>query len=461
MTEDIRWQHKGWHFLAHRRLGEVLFYYLARVRPFNPHVTLAAIDRLITDQKLGSVRVFPIFGPYDLLIRAWLHPSIETEFREWLQPKLEHCRALLPFAVTSVDYKWYLHQYPNREVDRDQLAMLNGEVVRAVQKNENPVMLRRFIEGNLVVERQEQRIANSIKFFVAINLEDDAPASKTDILRGIERFIKEKNLVQFASIYTGFGFCSILVKGQVNQFFDVATLPNWIGNEYAALGISTETYLVHGPTHVVGNEDIGDATFDAIEGKNLFIQSIIPELFHSNANIKHEIDLYLREVEHKEPAKRLSQHDKRLLHDYFYGLLVGDQTRMAQTLFVYFYSLESYLRENHKVFISKVLRSGPDIGDLYKKINETKESGKFLSLGDLLNIYKLAVERGSLTENVDGLEFGDWQNLVQIRNLVAHGDVDLGRDWHSIIETLLSQLPMVHNLVSLIEKVTDKKYSLH
>jgi hypothetical protein len=471
---DITWEHKGWHYLVHSRLGEVLFYYLARIRPFSPKKAIDEIDLVIKKQKLGSVRVFPIFGPYDLLIRAWLHPSVETQFRAWLEQELEHCKTLRPFAVTSIDFKWYVDDgIQNKgaspplisssglepKVDFDLLAKLDGKMVRAVQNDEDPILLGQLIRGRLVVERKKLQAANNIKFFTAVNLEDDGRAARSDIIKGIERFIINRDVVQFASIYRGFGFCSILVKGQVNDYFEVSELPNWIGNEYSDFGISTETYLVHGPTHVAGNEDIGDSTFNAIEGRNLFIQSIIPELYDEpDSDIKWEIDRFLREVEHNEPhAKDLSQEDKKILHDYFLGLLKDNYSLTAQTLFIFFYSLEGFLRERHKEFISELLKSGPAIGELYKEINFGKAPGKFLSLGDLLRIYKLAIERVKAPEY--SLLLNEWQDLVVVRNRIAHGDVDFSKDWRDIMTTLVKQLDTIHRLVELIEKITNTIYT--
>jgi len=451
------WEGKGWHYLVHMRLGEVLFYYLVRIRPFDLNETAKRMRELLAEKRLGSVRVFPIFGPYDLLIRAWLHPSVETEFREWLEHRVENYRVVHPFAVTSIDYKWY-----GKEVDRELLASLNEDIIKEAQSGENEELISRLIAGKLIIEREKERLSQNIKFFIAVNMDKSAYAARTDIIRSIERHIikdeQEGEIIQHPSIYRGYGFCDILVKGQASSFFQISDLPNWIGSQSSSFGISTETYLVHGPDQIAGDEKIGEATFSAIAGKNLFIQSIIPELYESSSEMKFQIESFLREIEHGEKhSKYLAQKDKKIIHDYLTGYLNKDYTQMAQTLFIYFYSLENFLRDKHKDFIQRALRSGPQIGDLYKDVNAAKESGKFLTLGDLMRIYLLTLQRAEGVENVPSLE--NWQDLVNVRNKIAHGEVDFTKEWDDILKRILKQLPNIHKLVNIVEEITGTQYT--
>lgn len=444
------WGNKVWHYHVHQRLGEVLFYYLARVRPFNIEEIKSRIHSLLIEKRLGSVRVFPIFGPYDLLIRAWLHPSIETEFRTWIDRALVNCRALYPFAVTYIDSRWY-----TRDINRDLLDSLTDDSIKAVQSGQDKHLLSQLISTNLVIEpnRLEEP---TIKFFVAINFDDENQPIQVDVVRGITRFLLRSDYIKSPSIYRGFGFCSILVKGDATSYFDVANLPNWIGEEYASLGVSTETYLVHDQMHIVGDETIGDATFHAIQGRNLFVQWIIPEVYDKRSSEGYEIERFLLDVVHPSEAqsKSLTQRDKKLLHDYLHGYLESDPTRMAQTLFTFFFELENYLRNNLQEFIG---RSGLSMKELYNEARIIKETNKFLSLGDLLNLYRLAIEH--IKPNTQALMLKeDWQELARIRNKIAHGDVDFLKNWDEMLKGVLKQMSGIHELVSLVTTVTRNQY---
>src|SRR5215216_4939869 len=100
---------KFWHHSIHERLGETLFYFLARVRPLDHEEISAHLKKFLQDKRLGSIRVFPIFGSFDLLIRAWLHPSVVNTFRKGLDSILVGSSHTLhtPFSVEHIDKRWY------------------------------------------------------------------------------------------------------------------------------------------------------------------------------------------------------------------------------------------------------------------------------------------------------------------------------------------------------------------
>lgn len=451
-TQNEFWGNKVWHHLVHERLGEVLFYYLAQVRPFNVHKTTEDLNRLIVERKLGSIRVFPIFGPDDLLIRAWLHPSMESEFRKWLDQSLKGCRNLLPFAVTHIDKRWYSDESP-KVLDRDLMEVINSETVREVQSDQNPGLLDKLIANRLVIQRTEGE-QRAIRFFIAIELDEDRQSLKEEIAKGVKAHLDESSDTEHFSVYRGYGFCSVLITGQVYDYFRIADLINWVAERFESLGVTTYTFLVHDPQHIVGDEMIGEATFKAIRGRNLFVQSIVPEVYETHNPRSEQIERFLQDVERSTTFSRdLLPRDKRLLHDFLMGHLKKEPTLMAQTLFIYFFDLENYLRNNHQQFINRV---SPPIKDLYQLANISKDSGKFLSLGDLLNLYSLALNKSEKAE-YHGL-LSNWQILARIRNKLAHGDLDVDSVWEKTLRDLLTELPKIHSLLSYIENTTEKKF---
>lgn len=85
------WEDKAWHHCVHERLGEMLFYFFVRVSPRNPSDVKTKLTSFVAEKQIGSIRVFPIFGSYDFLIRVWLHPSVATHFSSWLDGLLSNC----------------------------------------------------------------------------------------------------------------------------------------------------------------------------------------------------------------------------------------------------------------------------------------------------------------------------------------------------------------------------------
>jgi hypothetical protein len=453
MPHNKFWENKVWHHLVHERLGEVLLYYLAQVRPFNLKKTREELNRLIEEKRLGSIRVFPIFGPDDLLIRAWIHPSEENEFRQWLDDSLEGCRALIPFRVTQVYKRWYSSDGP-QTLDRSLMDVINSRTVREVQSNQNPELLERLILNKLVIKRDVPNLS-AIRFFVAIEIEEDRRALKQEVAKEVDQFLSTNVDIKNHSIYSGYGLCSALVKGQVENFFVIANLVNWIAERFEALGATTETYLVHDPGHIVGDETIGEATFSAISGRNLFIQSVIPEIYEMHYAKAETVKRFLQDIEGKDELSiDLSERGKQFLHDFLIGYLGDEPTVMAQTVFIFFFELENYLRSNYEKFINF---ASPPIKEIYAAAGVNKESSKFLSLGDLLKMYSMSLERSEKLQTRVRLE--NWQRLAQIRNSLAHGDLDLEKNWTATLSDLLAQFSRIYALIAVIEEVTNCKFT--
>ena len=146
MTRPLNfWENKFWHHKVHQRLGETLYYYLVRVRPFDPDQIVERMGKVLGALRLGSVRVFPIFGQWDILIRAWLHPKVANQFQMELNSKLaDSIRAHHTFVVSKVVRRWYDQ---GQEVDDHLLENLNEATLRDVQSGQNSVLLNKLITG--------------------------------------------------------------------------------------------------------------------------------------------------------------------------------------------------------------------------------------------------------------------------------------------------------------------------
>ena len=243
LVKKYFWDGYVWHHSVHENLGEILFYYLARVRPFDQERIASRLGDMLRDKRLGSVRVFPIYGPYDLLIRAWLHPAIEQRFRLWLDEALERMRTLTPFAVTQIDKRSYWRDGPEQGLNRDLLQSLDAQAIRQVQSGENPKLLGQLLQGRLVMERQGNT-SPTVKFFVAVNIEDATRSLQEATSQKIRQFLATNAGITETSLYRGYGFCSILLKGQVASFFSIADTSVWIGREFGPLNATTDTYLL-------------------------------------------------------------------------------------------------------------------------------------------------------------------------------------------------------------------------
>jgi hypothetical protein len=241
------------------------------------------------------------------------------------------------------------------------------------------------------------------------------------------------------------------MKGQAENYFAISEFPNWIAKRFKALRASTETYLVHGRSHIIGDESIGEATFFGLKGRDLCAQSIVPEIYDHHYPKRSQVERFL--IDEACP-QQLTRQDKKLLHDYLVGCLSSDAIEMARTLFTFFSELEGYLRANFREFIVRITHK--QLREVYERAR-IEESKKFPSLGDVLKLYSVAISICNEEETAHLV--GGWEELATLRNQVAHGALDCGSGWREPLRILLKQLPRVRQLLALVESVTGKQCS--
>jgi hypothetical protein len=299
-----------------------------------------------------------------------------------------------------------------------------------------------LISGNLVLERRQP---HNIGFFISVNIESLEDTVTDGIVNGIKQYLKDaRNSIVNVSIYTVFGFCKILVKGEVESYFNIAPLANWIGTTFNPYAVHTETYLVHSPTLVVGDETIGEATLLALEGKDLFVQSIIPELYDRAYAKQKKVVRFLADEAHKH---ELTQRDRKLLRDYLLAFLEDDADEMVKVITFAFISLEGFLNKHHKNFISHI--SGKTADEVYK-LAHLHEHIKRPSLKHKLQVCAVAIKEWDKVQATDLV--GSWDDLPELRNGLVHGNVDPLNDWDSILRRLLPYLPRLRRLLALIDE---------
>ncbi|HEY6292317.1 MAG TPA: hypothetical protein VI455_12270 [Terriglobia bacterium] len=446
------WHDKVWHSRVHGHLGERLYHFLVRLRHFDPNNLDTQITTLLRVTGLGGIRVFRIFGLYDLLIRAWLHPSIEDSFRQALEKQLVPWRAPATFAVTSIEFRSDRNGNPgNLDIRDHDLASLDDRKIVEAQEPGSQTLAKLLRDG-LVIERQP---VTAIRFYVGVSFGRDESAIP-GVVNRIQEALQEKTgrftkIFQF-SIYRGYGFASILIKGKVKaqDYFSVVELPTWIRTEFSHFDPSTETYLVSGDDKkVVGDERIGKTTLTKVGGKDLFVQSIVPELYYDRGYPKErEVEQFLRSLKSNWPDFELTPEDKQLLHDYLLAFLEPKQgaKEMAKVLYLFFAKLEYDLREGLYPFLNRKKLSFRELSESAKI---KKEKGEFLSLGDLVTLYTLAIRKENLQIPLPG------SDLAKLRNEIAHGaSLMADRQWREILMRLLNELPGTRQLLTTMQNIT-------
>jgi hypothetical protein len=435
----LSWANSSLHYKAHERLGEALFYYLVRVRPLELEQVVERLNELSKKLKLGIMHVYPIFGQWDMVLRVWLHPSVVKAVESELHISLPGHHI---FAVSRIVKRWY----DNQDIEDHLLEELNETTLRAVQSGQDINLFRKLVTGKLIRVRD---IFNetTISFFLSINLDSRNGALQAGIVDALSGYLVNSS-IKNASIYTGYGFCRILFTGQVKvqDYFDIAKLPNSINKQFKSVGVETETFLLLGPPYTIGEEPIGEATFRGLRGINLFVHSFIPELYSDNFPQREVVESFISEEARN---REFTSEDKKFIRKFLVAFLNEDVTQMQSTLFTYLVGLETYLRANHAKFIGK--KTQRPLKETYQVAN-IEISKKHLPLGDLLRLCSMVIERLD-TDNEHLV--GDWDDLANLRNQVAHGDEEFERKWREHLKILFKQLPRVRQLKSLIANVIE------
>ncbi len=438
------WENIELHHAIHERLGETLYYYLVRVRPLDPDQWVKQLEEKARRLRIGMMRIYPVFGPWDALIRIWLHPKTSKAF----QAMVAECTSgSHPFVVSGIARRWY---GLGQDINVHLLERLNETMLRTVQSGQNQELLDQLDQGNLIAKRDIFN-GSSISFFVSINIASSNSVLNEEVVNSLHGYLS-KNLdsanqpiIKNASIYTGFGFCSILFSGQVQvtNYFEIAKLPKFLRAKFKGVGVDTETFLLLGQPYTIGREPIGEATFLGLGGIKLFVQSFIPELYEGEYEQRAAVE---RLIEEEARNKEFTLEDRLLIRNYLIGFISGNVTQMESSLFTYLSGLERHLRANHQKFIVK--KTQRPLREAYEAA-ELAPSKKHLALGDLLRLYSQVVAGMESHKHLAG----GWEDLANLRNQVAHGEENFEAKWEDHLRILFKQLSRVHQLKSLIESV--------
>ena len=160
------WGHRLWHPSVHKRFKDRLVFYRAQARPFSSKRIRDGLSALIAKKKLHNLNAFVIFGPYDLLLRGWLHTSVIPQLEYMLAGELG-IRVPESFLVE--------HEY-GAESDLPDTASPQlwshieyHQTIRAIQDGESGALLDELIEKHLVTEPRGNE-PERIRFYIEINM---------------------------------------------------------------------------------------------------------------------------------------------------------------------------------------------------------------------------------------------------------------------------------------------------
>lgn len=446
------WKDMAWDYAVHEHLGETLTYFLVKIKPYRRAQAVNALNKLNSEQRLGSVRAFELLGSLDLLVRAWLPGGFSPRFAKMLENQIGGCKGVYPFSVDEVVHRWYHSPLDDRDARRrtDLLHNLDRRFIESVENGTNPAAYGEVQELNLAF-RPRPEDDGCITFFEAINFEQSLSSEAMQtVCRELKEFLTKSERYRRISIDRGYGFCQILVKGESQNFFDIGKLPPDISGGFGSYGVMTETFLSHSLSYIAGEGKIGVATFAVLGGLDLFVQSILPELYPKITETHGDVELFLKGSTR---AHEVGQGGRNFLHDYLLGVLHSIPAESNSVLYRLFAEWEQYFRENHGAFLE---RRSLNLGSLARAAGIPREkSWKDFTLVDILQVCWQG-----LKDSPDGkLIGGDWEQLTTVRNAVMHYKTEELAAWQAIVRILLEHWRRVISLICMIERQTGVPFT--
>lgn len=435
-----------WHSEVHNHFGEVLFYYLVKVNTVDYELIVNKFNHLLSSNQWGSIRVFPIFGRHDLIIRAWISPVLENRFRKSIKEIFEN-HDPLPFAVTDI----LLNSVNDGvKVVEKQLRKITPELIFSVQEGRNPEAKQNLVQDGLIIENKQS--ADLLMFYISVQI----PSQHHNITERLGLQIKEylaeyckpNGFIEYSSLYKGFGFCDLLINCQVkpSDYFNISTIPNWISTELKNLDVTTETFLAHKSEHLVGNERIEKGTFIAFRGLDPFIANILPEAYfpeYADGERCKQIKVSLQK--NKKYIELLTDEDREMIYRLSSSFLKEEDVNFSGILFSFFSRFEQDMRKNLMHYLNKNKINADDY------IIKDDKSKKYISMDELIIIFNKLFKKYDKPE----LIVKNHQVIARIRNQNAHGTLVIEDEIENIINELCEKIPVFNRILIEIRNVVN------
>lgn len=450
-----------WHPLVHSRFQENLLYYLLRVRPFRKDDFNAKLENFLKQNRLSAYSIYQIYGTYDVLLRVYVPPSLEASFVPNLQRVITSVRQCNPFKVTSIPLCWCWEEGTGN-IDRKALNELTIERVRQIQ-SEDKNLINWATSHNLlsIIERPLfLKETPYIRFFTGIVLPQGIGVeAHKELIEAIREHLKlrdKKGTIKRCSIYAGYGFASLMIKGETKSFYNICPLIHALGGNLVFLEGATLTNVV-ADDDPVECDNISEAAFEEMKKVDLAVNAIFPELYETKGisdDLRREIEDWITKQIIPRDLIRSQVDDVRSL---LKGVLNDREEEIISSLMLVFARSERFLRDKRGVLIGKTL--GPKAErDVLKAAGIAPEANKkFLNLGELLNIYSKTLEMAGI--ETDKKIVSGWQLSANLRNQVAHGKADCLRQWQKVLSIFVDFLVRFDRLADIINGVLDSTYN--
>ncbi len=445
-----------WHSVVHEHCGNTLYLILLRFNKSSIFFRDSILDDL-QQSLITDFKIFHLYSPWDILIRAWADKdSIETLRGRLAVNHDVHTEKRPEFLM--VEHLQHMSEegvYADAPVAQKVLQQTSLSRLNRVQegKEQNGFFAELKRHGVLIDDRIRFD-PDRIQFFVTISSghQMDA-AAKTRIQRMISRewpgiFNRSVYMTPGASIQA-------VLKGQAEEYYAIHEFLQGITVELDGEDISTETMLV------ANCEPRDSKKIDFVRAEAYVIDKDFQQLVARQSKVALSERLMLQSL-FASVWPKLHEDRHQVLKELIRAKATASAKDIGAKLSVFFPPFENGVKRNLVAVLVK--EYGPDwqsvLDELKKKEKlEAKSQNQFV-LGDLCKIYKRVIMEKGLID-IEPLSYQELSGVMDMaplkRNEFAHGDITVLNEWDEWFSFCSKFVPIHHRLMEYLENLPAKK----
>jgi hypothetical protein len=468
-----------WHYEAHKYLKEKLRYFLLALSPYNADGLDKSLQRLAKEKNISGLRAYRVFGPHDLMIRAWMHDetfhNMEKWFYEYISIEDVRVEKVLSTYIREIEYRWYPDL--NSQAESRLNADLKYERIARIESAQDKKLFKEYLDARLI--RPKPSTPNGITFFICVRFPREITKPKIlELTADIKEHIsKHPRIFCCAEIdLAAGGLCDLMIRARAPEYFNIGKLIQSLSNHPNVS--NTETYLSLEEFPVFGDTKLSLATYDALEPRHSDVENILPEFYPKrkwpSEPVANAVELYL--LTHVLSRRNLiiSEGLKKFLNGFLLGVLLGDETdegraEMGSACLRIFPPLEDYLRDLQGKYFKALSYTVEEIysecfpfpsKDGQGKAGQAEhiqlEQGQSklkgpekASLAQLFHTYYKAISKKGKSVEI-GTEL---DGFAEVRNQQFHLKRWKKDEWKNAADTVIRNWPVIQALISEIDTV--------
>jgi hypothetical protein len=441
----------NWHPAVHsRHFDETLAFVMIRLHEPLHRPVADQIGDVLQAADIKHACAYPLFGPWDALVRAWLTEPSYLRFLQVLQDSVDHRSShnideYRGFTASEIRYFWHGTNVDLLAPTRKIKTAITSNTAAIEEVAGNPDSPDLAVWGLLKEEGllfpRPAMPEGGVKFYTCLERTSDKMAPRQEVEAIMEAMAASPiessriPMIERSSLYCGSGpLADYMVRSVADDFDDVLALAVSFDQHLAKTGLRPMTLLVANPGAVSESDHVNDrGHFSPTDRSTCELLDLEEETFGEIADRQELNALVVQACELAEKDEEL----RRLQLQILRASALDDQGQFQSSL--------SYLLNFEAVFKQRLIREFSEVfgadwlqtirnmcasSKAYKEHADT-EMAKNLSewtLGTFLVTARATVKlhppfRGWLATQLGD----DWdaaaEDLIKLRNDLAHGRV--------------------------------------